>query len=184
MSEESKAEHQTLQEAIKACLCQKNEEQCCVKKPAAITPQSRRQLRALAFHYLYVAESFQYDIDIDDIVESFADEYGVVVEGTTFPTDIAKGVVANRDKYVAIIEPLLENWRFERIGCCTRLILYMALWEFEQPEAVSSIVINEAVELAKAFAEKDAYRFVNGILDKAKKNYPDAVARDGMQTAE
>lgn len=178
MSEEKEG-HQTLQEAIEACRCQEEGEPCSLQESSqVITPQSRRQLRALAFHYLYVAESFGYDIAIDDIVESFANDYKVRVEGTDFPTELAKGVVAHRDRYAGLIEPLLENWRFDRIGCCTRLILYMALWEFEQPEAVSSIVINEAVELAKAFAEKDAYRFVNGILDQAKKNYPEAVARD------
>ena len=42
----------------------------------------------------------------------------------------------------------------------------MALWELQQPKAIASIVINEAVELAKIFAEKDAYKFVNGILDQ------------------
>jgi N utilization substance protein B len=34
-----------------------------------------------------------------------------------------------------------------------------------------TIIINEAVELAKCFAEKDAYKFVNGILDEALKKY-------------
>ena len=33
----------------------------------------------------------------------------------------------------------------------------------------AKVAINEAIELAKCFAEKDAYKFVNGILDEAVK---------------
>ena len=70
-----------------------------------------------------------------------------------------------------MIRPLLKNWKLERLGCCTLLILRMAFWELQQENAVTSIVINEAIELAKTFAEKDSYRFVNGILDEACKVY-------------
>ena len=40
------------------------------------------------------------------------------------------------------------------------------MWELTNTEMHPTIVINEAVELAKCFSEKDAYRFVNGILDE------------------
>jgi transcription termination factor NusB len=41
------------------------------------------------------------------------------------------------------------------------------------------IIINEAIELAKAFAEKDAYKFVNGLLDKiSHKLLPDQPASE------
>jgi transcription termination factor NusB len=45
----------------------------------------------------------------------------------------------------------------------------MDLLEFKQPVAVANIIINEAIELSKCFAEKDAYKFINGILDEAAK---------------
>ena len=86
---------------------------------------------------------------------------------------MAKGSVEMREELDSQIKPLLKNWKFERLGCCTRLILRLALWELKQPDSIPSIVINEAIELAKAFAEKDAYKFINGLLDEAsKKLYP------------
>jgi N utilization substance protein B len=66
--------------------------------------------------------------------------------------------------------PFLHNWRFDRIGCCTKLILRFAMWELFYTDTPDSIVINEAVELAKCFSEKDAYKFINGILDEAIKS--------------
>jgi N utilization substance protein B len=48
------------------------------------------------------------------------------------------------------------------------------MWELESRTVSHSIVLNEAIELAKCFAEKDAYKFINGILDEAvKANYSD-----------
>jgi len=47
----------------------------------------------------------------------------------------------------------------------------MALWELIQSKAIASIIINEAVELAKIFAEKDAFKFINGILDQYCKEH-------------
>ena len=41
-----------------------------------------------------------------------------------------------------------------------------AIWEMLYTTTPHSIVINEAIELAKCFAEQDSYKFVNGILDK------------------
>jgi len=64
---------------------------------------------------------------------------------------------------------LLDKWRLERIGVCTHIILWIGLWELMHTDTDSKIIINEAIELAKCFAEKDAYRFVNGILDQAVK---------------
>lgn len=171
-------DNQTLQDALNACECEPESEETCPQSQV-LTPQSRRQLRALAFHYLYAADRFDYQEDIEQIAQEMNDHYRVKLEeDADFPLDMARGVVEHRERYAQLIQPLLENWKFDRIGCCTRIILYMAFWEFEQPDAVASIVINEAIELAKSFAEKDAYRFVNGILDQAKANYPHAIEND------
>src|SRR5579872_5056152 len=76
----------------------------------------------------------------------------------------------HRDELDEKFKPLLENWRFERIGTSTKLILRFATWELEHGDTDPRIVINEAVELGKAFAEKDAYKFINGVLDRIVKS--------------
>ncbi|MFH0898196.1 MAG: transcription antitermination factor NusB, partial [bacterium] len=88
----------------------------------------------------------------------------------SFALSLARGTIEHRKQFDDQIKPHLKNWKLERLGCCTRLILRMALWELSQPNSVPSILINEAVELAKTFAEKDAYKFVNGILDEICKS--------------
>ncbi len=43
-----------------------------------------------------------------------------------------------------------------------RCATYELLWE---PDIPAAVTINEAIELAKRFADDEAQRFVNGILD-------------------
>lgn len=147
----------------------------------SVDPTTRRQLRALAFHYIYAIDRSDYQESLPEVAQRFLEGFSLKPRDHHFALALAQGVIDNHERYAALIQPLLEHWRFDRLGCCTRIVLLMALWEFEQPDAVASIVINEAVELAKVFAERDAYRFVNGILDQAKMAYPHAIEND-LQT--
>ena len=132
---------------------------------------ARRKLRSLAFHFLYAADRFDYTVPIDKIVESFKVGYNVDIDEDSMAVEIARGTIEKIDELDDKIKPMLKNWKIERLGCCTLLILRLAVWELEQDGAVPSIIINEAIELAKCFAEKDAYKFVNGILDEIRKKF-------------
>lgn len=132
---------------------------------------SQRDQRAVVFHLLYAIDSFDYQVSLESIVANFNRGFscGVDLAGTIYQK--ASMIVQEREELDAKIKPLLHNWRFERIGTCTRLILRIALWEFVHTDLAVSVVINEAVELAKCFAEVDAHKFVNGLLDEwAKTN--------------
>lgn len=136
----------------------------------AIVPKSRRDFRILAFYLIYAIERGGYTASVEETIESFRKEWDIVIPPQSFSYDIASGVTekeAELDKYY---EPYLEHWDINRLGCCTKIILRMGIWELLHSDHVPSIIINEAVELAKYFAEKDSYRFVNGILDKINKN--------------
>ena len=51
-----------------------------------------------------------------------------------------------------------------------KLILRLALWELLHTDTDPVVIINEAVELAQCFAEQDAYKFINGVLDSYRKS--------------
>ena len=63
-----------------------------------------------------------------------------------------------------------RNWRFERIAAVDRNILRLAAYELmQEPETPSSVIIDEAVEMAKRFGEADSPPFVNGVLDAMRR---------------
>jgi len=134
-----------------------------------IKPESRRDMRALAFHFLYAVDRFDYTMPLETIVANFKVGFNLEVADDAPAIEMARGAIDGLEELDEQIKPLLRNWRLERLGCCTKLILRLALWELKQPDAIPNIVINEAIELAKSFAEKDAYKFINGILDEACK---------------
>jgi N utilization substance protein B len=147
------------------------------------TVGSRRDERVFAFNLVYAADRFDYSISLPQIVESFVTGFEVIVAEDSFAIKLAQDVIDNRESLDAEVMPFLRNWKIERLGCCTRLILRMAVCEMRQPGAIPSIIINEAVELAKTFSEKDAYRFVNGILDEiAKKRKAESEDQRGEQS--
>jgi len=144
-----------------------------------VSPKSRRDERFLAFHLVYAVDRFDYELSLTEIAQHFRSGFEVAFEDDAYAMQIAQGAINEHVELDKMIKPVLKHWKFERLGCCTRLILRMAVWEMKQLNAIPSIIMNEAVELAKAFCEKDAYRFINGILDQVcKKNFAEKLEKE------
>jgi transcription antitermination factor NusB len=137
--------------------------------PISYDDLKSRDTRALIFHLLYAMECLDYTVSLNSIVDNFNRGFELAIPTDSKVFIIAQSIIDNREALDKMILPLLVNWRFDRIGVCTKLILRFALWELTEIKTVHSIVINEAIELAKCFAEHDAYKFVNGVLDEAVK---------------
>lgn len=127
---------------------------------------SYRDKRSLIFHLLYAVDAFDYDVSLESVAENFSRGFSVDVPKNSEVFAQTQAIINDISKLDEQINPLLANWRFERLGTATRLILRMSMWEFLNTDSEPLIVINESVELAKCFAEKDAYKFINGVLDE------------------
>lgn len=128
--------------------------------------QSRRKFRSLLFHILYAVDALNYEVTAQDVAEKLNREYETDIDLDGSIVKIVNSIAKQYKELDQTLIPYLQNWKFERIGKCTLLVLRYAIWEMINTDTAHSIVINEAVELAKCFSEKDAYKFVNGILDK------------------
>lgn len=68
------------------------------------------------------------------------------------------------------LQAKLQNWELDRVSLMDKIILVSAITELDQfPATPSRIIINEYIEIAKAFATDKSNIFVNGILDKYTK---------------
>jgi N utilization substance protein B len=86
--------------------------------------------------------------------------------GRRFAEDLVAGTITHLASIDARIEAQAQHWRLERMAVIDRLILRMAVYEFTcRPDTPRTVVIDEAIELARTFSEQDAVRFVNGVLD-------------------
>lgn len=130
---------------------------------------SRRQVRSLIFHILYALEAYDYQVSIEAVVDMLNRGFDANIDLDSEIVSTARLISDQRDILDEKMLPFLKGWKLNRLGQCTRLILRMGIWELFNTFTPGHIVINEAVELAQGFSEKDAYKFVNGVLDKAYK---------------
>ena len=78
---------------------------------------------------------------------------------------LVEGVAEHASRIDSLIDAHASNWSLDRLPDVDRAILRMAvfelLWADDVPDAV---VIDEAVELAKALSTDDSPAYVNGVL--------------------
>lgn len=80
-----------------------------------------------------------------------------------------KALVAGVNKHTAtideLLQPLAPEWPIDQIARMDRIVLRMGSYELVHGEAIPpKVVINEAVELAKAFGGENSSKFINGVL--------------------
>lgn len=81
-----------------------------------------------------------------------------------------EGVLQHITKVDEAIVKHLKEWDFERLGAIERATLRLATYEILYGELDSAVVINEAVEITKAFGTEQSPKFINGVLDAVSKD--------------
>ena len=101
----------------------------------------------------------RFDADIEGEALAEADE--------AYFAEIVRGVVeGQRDIDAAVKARLASNWRMERLDSTLRALLRAGTWELrERQDVPREIVLDEYVELAKAFFDDAEAKFVNAALD-------------------
>ena len=134
--------------------------------------QRRHRARQAALQMLYQWEVGR--VPIAEVRERFWTEAPVDApaedEVREFATRLADGVAAHLEEIDPLIVEAADHWRLERMHVMDRLILRLAVYEFlHEPETPGKVVINEALELARAFSADDSVGFINGILDAIRR---------------
>ena len=98
-----------------------------------------------------------------------------------FAQPLIEGMVAHLPDIDERIRRYCENYEFRRISAVDRNVLRLAIYEMLYRDDIPPVVsINEAIELAKAYGGADSGRFVNGILDRIRKDL-DRPAREPVK---
>jgi len=90
-----------------------------------------------------------------------------------FALALFAGVMENLEACDTSIIEHLKDWDFERLGSIERATLRLATFEILFGELDSAVVINEAVEITKAFGTEQSPKFINGVLDAISKDKPE-----------
>lgn len=85
-----------------------------------------------------------------------------------FANKLAVNCLRELEKIDATITSRAEHWRISRMAIVDRNVLRLAVYEFLYEPTPRTVVINEALEIARRFSTFEATQFINGILDAIK----------------
>ncbi len=140
---------------------------------------SRRKSRILAFQALYSIEvgkisledalSFEWR-EPPDSEKSSTQNRKISKEGDTFARILVSGTVEHLDEIDTLIKEHLKTWDFERVNKVSLSILRLGIYSMlYQSDVQPSIIIDEAIHIAKEFGPEDSFKFINAMLDNIRK---------------
>jgi len=159
---------------------------------------SRRQSRRKAFELLFelelrddlspaqILERTFTQADVQELCSKDEDEDGYVTgplnaSAQLFITELVQAVTGHQDVLDYELGKYPRDWSYDRIGVPERVLLRLALAEMVFLGTSYKVVINEALDLAKMYAQEEASRFINGILGAAVKNLDSLKATHAAQ---
>ncbi len=91
-----------------------------------------------------------------------------------FADQLFEGTIRQLKEIDKVIQQHTKHWRLSRMAAVDRNVIRLAVFEFlsggKTPETV---VINEALDIARKFSTQESAQFVNGILDSIKNELMD-----------
>jgi len=129
---------------------------------------TRRKARELTLKALYA-----YDIskaEPGQIAEDIITPSLIKPQAKEFSRRLFLKTVESMKELDSHIKSHAKSWDFSRIATVEKNILRMGICEFLYFDDIhSTISIDEAIELAKRYGDKDAKSFVNAVLDSVLK---------------
>lgn len=127
--------------------------------------RGRTLARSQALQLLFQAE--QLDRPLEDVL---GNDY-LISKGPLEPYALVlcRGAYENIDRIDAALRAVSKNWTLERMPSVDRALLRIAVYEMRlltDDDIDDAVIINEAVELAKAFGTDDSSSFINGVLGR------------------
>jgi N utilization substance protein B len=154
--------------------------------------------RRLALQYLFMADMNRYE-NIETPGEFFQTQRRAVVdnareaegggfvfdrddphqdEAEAFALAIIRETEKSQNAIDAAIESAARNWSVSRMGVIERNVLRIVAAEARLGGTPAGVILDEAVELAKRFGDRESGAFVNGVAERlASKNSNEAAPR-------
>ncbi len=130
---------------------------------------TRRKARECALQMLFAADVTKMSGDV--LTRDYWNELGEpeLDEGTReFSNRLAVNTLRELEIVDERVRSRAEHWRIERMAIVDRNVLRLAVYEFLFEPTPHTVVINEALEIARRFSTFEATQFINGILDAIK----------------
>lgn len=128
----------------------------------------RRDGREAAIQFLF-ARDLQGEQKPED-ADAFWTLHSAKSSTRAYAESLIKGVLGHQAEIDESIVKVVENFRLERLAAVDRNVLRLAAYELMHcPDVPGPVILNEAIDIAKALSAGESGSFVNGVLDKLAK---------------
>lgn len=130
----------------------------------------RRKARELTLQFFYGHDIQERPVaaeaELHEEVEAFYSCFPTDQKARIYAEQLIKGICTRQEEIDQALADCSHHWRVERMALVDRNILRIAAYELLYSEDVpATVAINEALEIAKRYAETESISFINGILD-------------------
>lgn len=137
------------------------------------TRHIRGMAREKALEFLFGVDFTKYDWN--EARELYWEDIQVRPTVREYFDTLIDGIEAHGESLNDLMVRSIEGWNPDRIGSVERAAIRIGLFEMlHQDDVPPSVAINEAIELAKKYGAPEAPRFVNGVLDRVRRQTDDA----------
>lgn len=130
---------------------------------------TRQRSRQVALQALYANDLARREgrepVSIEESFERVAENFDLPEGARGFAAELAFGVVEHAEQIDALLAESAINWKLSRMAAVDRNVLRLAAYELLCAETPASVVIDQAIELARRFGGEPSPGFVNGVLD-------------------
>jgi len=131
--------------------------------------RKRTRGRELALQLLYMVDARGDEalLGVDDFLKLEAPDE---TEAHDFARQLLSGTLDKQEEIDSAISAAAQNWHLRRMALVDRNILRMAVYEMLHLKDIpAKVSINEAIELGKRFSTQQSGAFINGILDRIRR---------------
>ena len=136
--------------------------------------RARTRARELALQFLFQLD-FQgpeYRPELDPFLEEALSGKPGAEEARSYAVRLVDGVMGHRAALDELLRGAARNWDLERMAAVDRNALRLGCYELlHEKDVPMKVAINEAIELGKRYSTEASGAFINGILDRIRRDH-------------
>ncbi|MES2875971.1 MAG: transcription antitermination factor NusB [Patescibacteria group bacterium] len=128
------------------------------------------------YEFEFRSQSEDSNLKLDEVLQRNIERYNESIDDKDFVKALVDGVLEHQEDLDAKLQPMAPGWPLDQIARIDRNVLRIGLYEllYKADSVPPKVVINEAVELAKAFGSDNSSKFINGVLGTAYRTLVEA----------
>ena len=109
------------------------------------------------------------ETSIEELFERVAQNFDLPTGARDFALKLAAGTASELSKIDDLLAANAINWKISRMAAVDRNVLRLGIYELTRTDTPVSVILDEAIQLARRFGGESSPGFVNGVLDAVAK---------------